>query len=137
MKKIVIGVILTSALLVAGTNYTKEDRIKDMQAMAHAMNDIQTGFFYNNYDMVSVAINNLSDAIRNVRPPIEEAEEKDFMKRHMNNMVKMTNKIVRKIDQKSLTLLDRFKSGDYAQAMQAYTKIAKKCMECHSEMRRW
>ena len=136
MKKIVIGVILASTLLVAGP-YTKEDRIKDMQQMAHAMNDIQTGFFYNNYDMVSIAVNNLSDAVRRVKPPVEEGEEKDFMKRHMNNMVKMTNKIIKKIDQKSFTLLARFKDKDYAQAMQAYTKIAKKCMECHAEMRRW
>lgn len=136
MKKIVIGVILAGTFLMAGP-YTKEDRIKDMQQMAHAMNDIQTGFFYNNYDMVSVAIGNLSDAVRRVRPPVEEEEEKDFMKRHMNNMVKMSNKIVKKIDQKAFTLLKRFKDEDYAQAMQAYTKIAKKCMECHSEMRRW
>ncbi len=136
MKKVVIGVILASTLLVAAP-YTKEDRIKDMQQMAHAMNDIQTGFFYNNYDMVSVAVDSLSDAIKRVKPPIEESEEKDFMKRHMNNMVKMTNKIIKKIDQKSLTLLERFKNKDYAQAMQAYTKIAKRCMECHAEMRRW
>ncbi len=136
MKKIVISVILASTFLVASP-YTKEDRIKDMQQMAHAMNDIQTGFFYNNYDMVSVAVDNLSNAIKRVRPPVEEEEEKDFMKRHMNNMVKMTNKIVKKIDQKAFTLLQRFKDKDYSQAMQSYTKIAKKCMECHAEMRRW
>jgi len=59
------------------------------------------------------------------------------MARYMNNKVRMTNKIVKKINQKTLTILQRFKNGDSAQAIQAYTKILGQCMKCHREMRNW
>lgn len=117
--------------------YTKEDRIKDMQIMAQAMEQIQTGFFYNNVDIVQEGVINLSDTIRRVEPPLEEAEEKDPMARYMNNKIKLTNKIKKKIDQKAKMILERFKDGDPTQAAQAYTKILKKCIDCHVQIRQW
>lgn len=120
-----------------GGSYTKEDRIKDMKEMAQAMNEIQSGFFYNSYDTVADGVTKLSDTIVRVKPPIEEAQEKNPMARYMNEKVKMTDKIVKKINQKSLTILQRFKSGDATQAVQAYTKIMGQCMKCHREMRHW
>jgi len=49
----------------------------------------------------------------------------------------MSNKIVKKINQKALTILQRFKSGDSTQAVQAYIKIVGQCMKCHREIRHW
>jgi len=108
-----------------------------MKAMADAMNTIQSGFFYNNYETVVAGVTKLSDHIEKVQPPIEEVQEKNPMARYMNQKVKMTNKIVKKINQKALTILQRFKAGDSAQAMQAYTKIVGQCMKCHREIRHW
>ena len=136
MKKMVLAFMLLIGMVHAG-NYTKEDRIKDMKAMADAMNTIQSGFFYNNYETVVAGVTKLSDHIENVRPPIEEVQEKNPMARYMNQKVKMTNKVVKKINQKALTILQRFKAGDSAQAMQAYTKIVGQCMKCHREIRHW
>jgi hypothetical protein len=59
------------------------------------------------------------------------------MRRYFNEKSKMTRKIVRKINQKSLTILERFKSGDATQAVQAYTKILGQCMKCHIRIRHW
>ena len=59
------------------------------------------------------------------------------MTRYMNEKVKFTNKLVKKIDQKAKDILERFKEGDTAQAVQAYTKIMTKCMECHAQVRHW
>jgi uncharacterized membrane protein len=136
MKKILLLIVMISSLAMAKP-YTKEDRIYDMNEMAQAMNIIQSGFFYNNYDTVEAGVSKLADAIVRVKPPLEEVEEKDAMNRYMNKKIQMSNKIVKKINQKSLTILQRFKAGDPAQAVQAYTKIMGQCMKCHKEMRNW
>ena len=136
MKKIFTILVLLGSLLYAAP-YTKQDRINDMHEMAHAMNIIQSGFFYNNYETVAEGVDMLTTATSRVKPPLEELEEKDVMSRYMNNKVRMTNKIVRKINQKSLTILQRFKSGDSHQAVQAYDKIVQQCMNCHRDIRNW
>ena len=136
MKKIVLALALVGSLSLANT-YTKEDRINDMHDMAEAMNTIQSGFFYNNYDTVSTGVTSLSAAIAKVKPPMEEEDDKDAMAQYMNVKVKMTNKIVKSINEKALTILQRFKNGDSAQAAQAYTKIMGQCMKCHREIRHW
>jgi len=134
MKKIILGLTICASLLTAQT-YTQENRIHDMKKMAKAMNTIQSGFFYNNYETVATGVTELGDVIYKVKPPMEEA--KDPMQRYMNEKIKMTDKIVKKINQKSLTILQRFKAGDKAQALQAYTKIMGQCMKCHQEIRKW
>jgi len=135
MKKTVF--ILLFSTLIFAQDYTKKDRVKDMQIMADAMSKIETGFFYNNNDLVQEGAITLSDAVRRIEPPLEDREEKDPMTRYMNEKVKFTNKLVKKIDQKAKIILERFKEGDTAQAVQAYTKIMNKCMECHTQVRHW
>ena len=136
MRKIVLGLFISGTLLSAGT-YTQQDRIKDMQTMAKAMGEIQTGFFYNNFDMIKEGTAKLSDTIVKIQPPLEEIEEKDVMTRYMNNKVKMSNKIKKKINNKARVIIERFRDGDAVQALQAYTKITKQCMECHTQLRKW
>ena len=135
MKKALLSLLLLSTFLYG--EYTREDRIKDMQEMAEAMNTIQSGFFYNNYDTVSAGIDHLTSSTERIKPPLAEMEEKDVMTRYMNNKFQMTRKVVRQINQKSLTILQRFKNGDTAQAVQAYKKILAQCMACHRETRNW
>ena len=136
MQKILLSLILLSSFLFA-EGYSREDRIKDMQEMAEAMNTIQSGFFYNNYDKVASGIEHLTSSVERVRPPLEELEETDIMTRYMNNKIQMTRKVVKKINQKSLTILQRFKNGDSNQAVQAYKKILEQCVACHQQTRNW
>jgi len=105
--------------------------------MASAMQDIQNGFFYNNFDMIKEGTGKLSDTIIKIQPPLEEVEEKDVMTRYTNNKVQMTNNIKKRINRKAKDILERFKEGDATQAIQAYTKITKQCMECHTQLRKW
>lgn len=128
--------------MIAGTTlmanpYTKEDRITDMNTMAESMNIIQSGFFYNNYETVEAGVEQLTTTIAKVKPIQSEVNEKDIMERFMDEKYQMTNKIVKKINKKALTILERFKAGDSAQAAQAYTKIMGQCMKCHREIRHW
>lgn len=134
MKKILLGLAVCTSLLTA-KSYTQQDRIHDMKAMAKAMNVIQSGFFYNNYETVASGVTQLGDVIYKIKPPLKES--KNPMQRYMDGKVKMTHKIIKKINQKSLTILQRFKSGDKAEALQAYTKIMGQCMKCHREIRHW
>lgn len=136
MKKVLLGLILAGSLLQAD-GYTKQDRINDMNTMAQAMNTIQSGFFYNNYETVEAGVEQLTETIVKVKAPDEEAAESDLMTKYMDRKFQMTNKVVKKIKQKSLTILQRFKSGDSTQAVQAYTKLVGQCMKCHSEIRNW
>ena len=133
-KTILIGIM--SASLLAGT-YTRADRVMDMQTMAQAMNEIESGFFYNDKQKVIKGALKLSDTIRHVRPPLEDKEEKNPMMRYMNEKVKFSNKIVKKIDKKAETIIERFQASDINQALQAYKKIMSSCMECHAKLRKW
>jgi len=63
MKKIFVFLILIGTV-VSAAPYTHQDRIHDMQEMAHAMNTIQSGFFYNNYETVSEGVEYLSAAMK-------------------------------------------------------------------------
>jgi cytochrome c556 len=136
MKKIIATMALSTTFLLAST-YTQADRIKDMQILAEAMQEIQQGFFYNNYDIIKTGTTKLSDAMDRVEPPLEEVEEKDIMTRYMNNKVQMTNKVKKTINKKAKDILERFAAGDPTQAIQAYTKITKECMKCHVQLRKW
>ena len=135
MKKSLL-LLLLGTTLFAG-QYTKEDRIKDMQTMAEAMSQIQTGFFYNNIDIVQDGAIKLSEAVRRVEPRLEEREERAPMTRYMKGKEKFSNKVTKKIDQKAKLIMERFADGDSQQAVQAYTKIMKQCMECHTQLRTW
>lgn len=136
MKK--IAAALMAVVAIAGAEgYTQADRIADMQTMAMAMKDIETGFFYNNIDIVKVGVKQLKETIVKVGPTNEELNTKDIYERWMDNNIKMTNKIKKKIIQKAEDIEDRFSSGDPVQALQAYSKIAEKCMKCHVQLRKW
>ncbi len=123
--------------LAQAYTYTKADRIKDMQSLAKAMQEIQTGFFYNNADLVNEGAIKLSDIIVRIQPPLSEVEEKDPMTRYMNNKVKLSNKIKKKIDDKARIIIERFRDGDPKEAADAYTDVLDKCMECHIQIRQW
>jgi len=136
MKKSLVAITIIGTILNANP-YTQKDRIVDMQTMSAAMQDIQNGFFYNNFDMIKEGTAKLSNTIEKIKPPLEEVEEEDIMTRYTNNKVQMTNRIKKNINKKTQDILERFKDGDPKQAMQAFTKITKQCMECHTQLRKW
>ncbi len=139
MKKMLFSFALTSTLLLASDimHYTQADRIKDMQTMAAAMGEIQSGFFYNNLDMIKEGGLKLVTALERVEPPLEEKEEKDVMTRFMNNKVKMTNSIKRRVRKKVTHMIESFQEGRPETALQDFKKITESCMACHTRLRSW
>ena len=136
MKKIIMGITVATACIFAGP-YTQSERIQDMQKMAQAMQDIQSGFFYNNADIVKAGVKDLQETIVKVRPLESEVNNKDIYEKWLQNNLKMTHKIQKKIKQKAEDIEERFSDGDAVQALQAYSKIAGQCMKCHVNLRRW
>jgi len=136
MKKLLWGLVATSTLIMAG-GYTQGQRILDMQKMAQAMQDIQSGFFYNNVDIVKSGTKSLKETIVKIRPTDAEVNNKDIYEQWLANDQKMTNKIQKKIKKKANDIEERFTDGDAVQALQAYSKIAGQCMKCHVNLRKW
>ncbi len=136
MKKLLLGLIVTSTLMMA-EGYKQGDRILDMQKMAQAMHDIQDGFFYNNLDIVKAGAEDLKAAIVTIGPTKTEINNKDVYERWMNNNTAMTKRIQRSIEQNSDDIIERFSDGDATQALQVYGKIASECMKCHISLRKW
>ena len=128
--------MVTSTLMMA-EGYKQGDRILDMQKMAQAMQDIQSGFFYNNEDIVNAGVKNLKETIVKIRPIDSEVNNKDIYEKWLNNNMKMTNKIQKKIKRRAEDIEERFSDGDAVQALQAYSKISGQCMKCHINLRKW
>jgi len=136
MRKLLVGFIVAISFASA-EGYTQGDRILDMQKMAQAMQDIQSGFFYNNADIVKAGVKDIKETIIKVRPIDSEVNNKDIYEKWLNNDLKMTNKIQKKIRKKADVVQERFTDGDAVQALQAYSKIASQCMKCHVRLRKW
>ena len=136
MRKILLGITVTSVLVLAN-GYSQADRILDMQKMAQAMQDIQSGFFYNNADIVKAGVKDLKETIVKIRPIDAEVNNKDIYEKWLENNQRMTNKIQKKIKKKAEDIEERFGDGDAVQALQAYSKISGQCMKCHVNLRKW
>ena len=136
MKKL----LLIPAFMIATTSlnaYTQGERVLDMQKMAQAMQDIQTGFFYNNLDIVKDGVKTLKETIVKIVPTESELNSKDIYEKWFNNNIKMSNKIKKKIVHKAKDIEERFEDGDPVQALQAYNKITQQCLKCHVQIRKW
>ena len=136
MKKLLVSYVAMLTLGFAG-DYTQADRILDMQKMAQAMQDIQSGFFYNNLDIVRAGAEDLGKTIVKIRPIKKEVNNKDVYERWMNNNTAMTKRIQRNIERRTEVIIKRFQNGDPRQALQEYSKITEQCMKCHISLRKW
>ena len=136
MKKLLLipAIIFTCTQASA---YTQGERILDMQKMAQSMQDIQSGFFYNNLDIVKDGVKTLKETVVKIGPTHSEITNSDIYEKWLNNNVKMTKKIQKKIIRKAEDIEERFADGDPKQALQAYNNISEQCLKCHVELRKW
>jgi len=133
MKKIYIAIAISTSLYAAP--YTKQDRIQDMQKLAEAMSQIETGFFYNNKDIVKDGALQLSKIVKKVKPPLTKKEQQDPVAK--KRKVELSDDIVERISSKAMSIYDRYDTTDARSSIQAYTTIVKQCMKCHNQIRHW
>jgi len=136
MKKIIIACMVFVTFGLA-EGYTQADRILDMQKMAQAMQDIQSGFFYNNIDIVKAGVVDLKSTIVKVKPTLAEIQTKDVYEKWMNNSTAMTNRIQKRIEKYADDIIEHFNAGDAKFALNDYNRVAASCMKCHTSLRKW
>jgi len=136
MKKVLMTCMVFVTLGTA-EGYTQGDRIMDMQKMAQAMQDIQSGFFYNNLDIVTAGAKDLKSAIIKVGPTTAEKNTKDVYEKWMNNNTAMTGRTQKRIQKYSDDIVEHFKGGDAQYALNVYNRVAAECMKCHTSLRKW
>lgn len=136
MKRLMIGSIMVMTFGFSDT-YMQEDRILDMQKLAQAMQDIQSGFFYNNLDIVKAGAEDLKATIVKIGPIEKEIKNTDVYERWMDGSTAMTNRRQRKIVRGADDIIARFSDGDATQALQVYSKLSNECMKCHVSLRKW
>ena len=134
-KTLLFSLLLTT--LASAESYTQAERVADMQKLAQAMQDIQSGFFYNNLDIIKDGTKTLQETIVRVNATDEEKANKDIYERWLQNDLAMSNKIKKRIVKKSDTMIQRFTDGDAVQALQNYNKISQECLKCHVRLRKW
>lgn len=136
MKKIIL-ISLLGITLGFSSDYTQADRVLDMQKMAKAMQDIQSGFFYNNLDIVKAGAKDLRNTIIKVGPTTVEKNTKDIYEKWMNNHTAMTGRTQRRIQKYADDIVEHFEAGDAKFALTIYNRIAAECMKCHTSLRKW
>ena len=136
MKKVMMTSMAVLTLGFSG-EYTQGDRVLDMQKMAQAMQDIQSGFFYNNLDIVTAGASDLKKTIINVGPTDAEKKTKDVYERWMNDSSAMTGRTQRRIQHYADDIIEHFKAGDAQYALNIYNRVAGECMKCHTTLRKW
>jgi len=136
MKKILFTYVFLVTLGLA-EEYTQANRILDMQKMAHAMQDIQSGFFYNNIDIVKAGAKDLKSTIIKIQATEKEKNTKDVYEKWMNNSSAMTNRTQKRIEKYSDDIVEHFQEGDAHFALNVYNRISAECMKCHTSLRKW
>jgi len=117
--------------------YTQADRILDMQRMAQAMQDIQSGFFYNNLDIVKAGTQDLKSTIVKIKPIKSETETTDVYEKWFNDSVTITKRTQKRIQRYADDIVEHFQAGDAQFALDEYNRVSAECMKCHTSLRKW
>jgi len=128
MKKTVTAIVLISLLSISAYGYSKEERVKDMQAMETAMSKIQKGILYNDKKMVIEGADNLKKSSAQVEVAPEGFMDYSavYAKQQSKNIMKYADKIKSDIE-----------ASHKHSASKNYTKILDQCISCHNKLRKW
>ncbi len=133
MKKgLIVLLTILFATLSAHADYTKEQRLKDMQTMEHALSAIQKGLLYNKTEVVEVGVKELQSAIREVKPPKKKSEVMGITDEYT---IRFTNELSKKMVNYSNKLLDDMKNGHKHSAAKSYMEVLNQCISCHNKVR--
>jgi hypothetical protein len=134
MIKVVLSTVLLGALMFA-SEYTSEDRIRDMKELESALSTIQKGFLYNNLSLLEKGVNEIKDNALSVEPPLKKEEQ--FLDKLETYSYKYAKRQSTKMIVYAEDILVDYKDGNKKQAVNSYNKIFKQCMTCHERLRDW
>lgn len=104
-----------------------------MQILAHAMDDIQNGFLYNNKDLIKEG----ATAILNTASSIETKDLKSALPKETAYAHKFAQKMAHRTKAHAQGVLDALEANDALTAMDEYLYILRQCTSCHLRIRSW
>ena len=125
--------LATACLATTASAYSNEERIKDMQLMEQAIQQMQKGFLYNNLQDIQAGAELLKKHTAKIEPPVDE-KANSFKRNYAYNITKREAKKIISLADDAVEL---YKEHRPKQAMNSYTKILKQCMTCHARIRKW
>ncbi len=132
MKKLLILVMLGSALLTAGPVEDQEKMKETMQSLELSMSAIQKGFLYNHRGRIQMGIDSLRKELKNINSFVIKNDETIQFNAH-----EYAKKETKALDLMASRILSDFDAGNKGAVMIEFEQILNRCVTCHALVRKW
>lgn len=127
MKKVILALVMTSVIALADA--TTVDAT--MKLMKQGMDEVQTGFLYNNKEALSKGISTLENA----NAIFSTVDVTSFIPH--NNKVQVTNNINKNLADDLKAFKKSLAEKNFSDATANYGKVLNDCLSCHIIIRGW
>ncbi len=127
MKKVILTLVMTSVIALADTTTV----IATMKLMNQGMDDIQSGFLYNNKETLSKGISTLENA----NAIFGTVDVSSFIPH--NNKVQVTKNINKNLAEDLTAFKKSVEAKNFSDATANYGKVMNDCISCHIIIRGW
>ena len=137
MKKVILALVMTSAMALANTaatNAVATDATTvdaTMKLMKQGMDDIQSGFLYNNKEAITKGIGTIESA----NSIFSKVDVSSFIPH--NNKIQVTKNINSNLAADLKLMRKSIDEKNYSGATEYYGKVINDCISCHIIIRRW
>lgn len=134
MKKIISTImILTLALSLNATEYSKKDRLIDMRNMTKAMNNIQKTLIGNCKVCLNQGVEDLKTALK----ALDSVDVEAYLPKDQASAHKFASKTAKNIKIYAKAMKEAYTEKEYFEAMDMYNLVQRQCVSCHLRVRDW
>lgn len=127
MKKVILALVMSSVIALADT--TTVDAT--MKLMKQGMDDVQSGFLYNNKEELSKGISTLENA----NAIFSTVDVATFIPH--NNKIQVTKNINKNLANDLKAFKKSLAEKNFSDATENYGKVMNDCISCHIIIRGW
>lgn len=127
MKKVIFALVISSVMALADQATIEST----MKLMKQGMNQIQSGFMYNNKEDILQGI----EILENSNSIFNKVDVTAFIPN--NNKIQVTKNINTNLAADLKLLKEAIKNKNYSEATVHYGKITNDCVSCHNIIRGW
>jgi len=127
MKKVMLALVMSSVMALADS--TTVDAT--MKLMKQGMDDVQSGFLYNNKEALAKGISTLENA----NAIFSTVDVATFIPH--NNKIQVTKNINKNLADDLKAFKKALKEQDFSAATANYGKVMNDCLSCHIIIRGW
>jgi hypothetical protein len=127
MKKTILALAVTSVMAMANDTTVTAT----MSLMSQGLNQIQSGFMYNNNSDMEKGIATIESA----KSIFNQVDVSKFIPN--NNKIQVTKNINENLSKNLLILKKDIEAKNYAKATKDYSEVMNNCLACHTIVRGW